>query len=989
MGLLNEIGQVYGDGVKAAVKSLSNLPRRPAATRYQRQAPFVRGAPARRQQSLIINDELQHAVKSVSYSDFINDFINAEGTNWRNNYSEQQIESAYATSVYLFAAMRRVANLFSMVRFVAEVDKGGDWQRLPDTHHLNKIFTVAGARFMYHLYMYYALYGTTLVYKRKTRKALAAYQRGKLISGYLEGGIAGLSVIPNSRWEIFEDEYQGEIQGFSLNEPMGELKAGMRDRDEFVYIHDFDPRFLNNGISMVSLAINNAITNAAIARWAAHYFMSGAMPLLLISTEEDPAMQTEADLIRQKNFIERAWQGLFGKFAMRAVFTDRKLNVQQAGIDAEKVQAPDLNRDSLNAIASVFQIAPDLIVPPEGGSDNARHKFLMMDAFRSAILPVAWQMTDVFNADMGLHDANVRIVVAEDEITALDADRADNATTETGLFTSGIQTFGETRDQMRFKPSPGLKLLESFININGRLQSVERVLRDDQLPSDFIMQYAPTAWDAGIVKRSEVRKLMFNLPTPAAEDGYKYEVVPDPSAGGGFGGGGTPSPEPPENGGGSLPAGDRPQLPGKTPQGGTVAPTVAPTDGDKAVDQNRQIVDFAGIESAETDGRIIPVTPVARLTASATQQHSACALLMIGDDPLIQTVATQLEIMLDGVPAIWQDPETYHCTLVYSDHATDDQIAAAQKLMPEYMPDITLRVDGLITFETQDGLCIALRVDTTQGLEGLQSHTRTSFSNAALPISPYSASGAYMPHITLCYVPDETPVPEFTCAISVVPQCIQVTRDEYKVVFELPSIREAAGDDPNHAHNRQMLIDDAEITRQFVQSALRTWRDTGEPGPGLSDAVKNVVREALAQDAAMAWDAALKACDDGYFDDSADLTDGHNPILGVMAKAKLAMQETPEAELDAWERSAFRNGVSKAASRFEVNLLPLALEQTVKARLADVKTKTEIKLVFNDARAALAESAPKAVDEDSLMAWAERVAGMDGLGDLLDDDLTS
>lgn len=205
--------------------------------------------------------------------------------------------------------------------------------------------------------------------------------------------------------------------------------------------------------------------------------------------------------------------------------------MQEAGITADKVQAPELNRDALNAISSVFQIAPDLIVPPEGGSDNARHKSLQMDAYRSAVLPVARQMVDGFNRDLGLQGTNVRIVVAEDEIAALDGDRADNATTEIGMFGAGVQTVGETRDRMRMRPNDAVDAISDWVNINGRIQSIERVLRDDRLPSDTIIQYATQAFDSGVLKLSEARQIMFNLKmAPGEKDGYKWQVVPDPAA---------------------------------------------------------------------------------------------------------------------------------------------------------------------------------------------------------------------------------------------------------------------------------------------------------------------------------------------------------------------------------------------------------------------------------------------------------------------------
>lgn len=943
-----------------------------------------------------ISDELQRAQKSMSYSDYVNDFINGSGYYEGELYSEQQVEAAYRTSVYLFAAMRRVANLFSEVQIVAEVKKGGNWQRLPETHRLNTIFSEGGAKFMYSLYMYYALYGKVLVYKRKTKKARIAARQGKIISTYLQGGIAGVHLIPNARWTIMEDEYRSEILGFNLNAPEGNLDAGLRDREEFVYLNDFDPRYVNGATSMASLAINNALTNASIARWASHYFMSGAMPLLLVSTEDDPALQTEADLLKYKSLVERVWQGLWSKFSLRAVFTDRKLNVQQAGIDADKVKAPELNQDALNAIASVFQITPDLIVPPPGGSQS-RQEELLLEAYYSSVLPTARHIVAGFNEDFGLNGSDARLVIVDEDVQALDAARQKNAATETSIFQAGLQTFGEAQERLNTKP---VKELAGWVMINGRFQSVERLLRDDKSPDANIIQYGTAAFDSNIIKRGVIAKMLFNVDVPPEEDGYKWQVVPAEGGGGGSPFGHPSSDTPPElppGGGGApqLPPGSPNDAPQDEPRSAAAeqptpakpapaAPKVKPQDDPAAKDDlthEDEATPTFPFATYQADGQPTPVTlPAATPHVTTDDAPTAWAYLALGNDPLVKVVADQLANLMPGIAVEWNDPATWHITLVYGEQCSDDQLTALVQLLPKTLPRLLLRAANLITFETTDGTCIALKIELDSDLIGLQNAVRMAFVAQNVPVSPFSASGAFIAHLTLGYAPAGTGVPDFTCSLVLEPQALIAARDDYDVVAR---IEPAIAQDVNTPAGREALFADLDHKRALMRTSLQTWEKLGEPGPNLRDEVRNAVRDALSSgdDKAKAWLCAYLACERGYFDDHVAFDD--NPVLLLMNTGK-AMQATAEDELRAWEKTAIRGGAEKAAARFEITRVPQAIAANVQAGLKDAKTKPQIRRVFSDARKELAELHPKPVDETILADWAERIGSNPDLAGLLD-----
>lgn len=960
---------------------------------------FSSGASAWRDPVLFAND-LQLAYKALPYNQYIQDFISSSGGDLTSPvYSDYQREGAYRTSVYLFACLRRGANLMSEMRIVAEGKRDGKWERLPETHDLNRIFADAGAKFLFQTYAFFAMYGSALIYKRKTRRAVYAMHRGTPITTYPEGAIAGIHVIPNAHWTPDPDPYGAEVRGFHFNTPdehVGERRYVTRS--EVVYLQDFDPRLsASPSTSMVDLAINNAVTNAAIARWAANYFMSGALPLLLLSLDStDPSAMTQSDAERYKNFIERAWRGVFGRFSMRAVFTERKLHVQQAGIEADKVQAPELDRAALNAIASVFQIAPDLIVPPEGGSDNARHKFLVMQAYNDGIIPLAKQWVAQINDDFGLDGTSYRLVLDESNIRALEADRGDIAQTELNIFTSGVQRFGDVQNRLRVQPIPELK---DFINVNGRFQSVERVLRDDRLPSADIMQYIHPAWTDGVITRNEYRRLLGF--SPADHDGYKYQVVPEPGAVG-FG---APPDEPPPSPSAPDELPPEPPLDPSVDGGHSLVPSSDDgDDGDKTIeirqsDENRP----SALEVVRLDTGIV-VAQSESPTADGdgerqTSDPDVCVMLMCAGDSFIHTARNGVIRALgdDAARVTWTAPEAWYCALIYAPSAEADALMRARLFMPSHMPALTLRLNGLMTFGTSDGTCLALRVDPSDALRQLQAAMVQALAAQGVALSPDSAPADDQPHIALGYAPREMAVPNVRLRGAVEPSHIAVTHGGQDL-FIIPSIRaltladsdlEPMGADEHEARGLGYIEDRLLETyrrRAVLEALFRRWLNTGQRPDGVPasivtwiDDLKDVAGEAAAVQGAL---TALAA---GALDEQAAHGD-RNPLIRYVNTGR-SIQMTAEDELRAWERAALRHR-TKALMRFEVRLIPTQIERAVRDALRTAADQNAVKAVFAQAREQLAafNAPPAQLDVDLFAQWAERIREYPALRDLVEGD---
>lgn len=450
------------------------------------------------------------------------DFVNSGSTSGSSPYSEDQLLGAYLSSVYLYAAIRRVSNLMSRVKVVAEVMDGGKWVRLPETHKLNLLFANEGRELLPRIWLNHAIYGVSAVYKVKSRRAILEAEANRPIYDYKDGAVSGLYVLDKPMWDVDEDSSYGRIKGFYVSQydPSNEYIGNRTyiEREEVIYVTDWNPKNPNRGKSLAAVCIHEAVANASIAQWMAEYFTRGAMPLIMVSmSEDDPTMMSDSDLRKYKRQFEEYWSGMSS--SLRSVFVDRKVDVQQIGINANDVAAPDLNQAALEGIAAVIGLDRELIVTPEGGSQE-RHALLIKRAWEDSVIPRVEVYLASINRDLGL-PANYRLVADLSDIAELEADRENKSSTEVSIYESGIQAFNEVRTRLNMPPIKGL---DGFFNYDGKPTPIEQILRLSKLPPERMMDYALQLWDNNLAKRSEVLELVGRPIPEGLIDGYRYEI---------------------------------------------------------------------------------------------------------------------------------------------------------------------------------------------------------------------------------------------------------------------------------------------------------------------------------------------------------------------------------------------------------------------------------------------------------------------------------
>ncbi len=463
------------------------------------------------------------AMKSSDfYSSSAMDFINAGSNSGIDGYyNESQLLGAYLTSVYMFSALRRVANLISRVKIVAEVKRDNNYVRTPDSIKINEIFAKEGGQVLSHMWLNYAIFGAASVYKVKTRRAILQSKTGNEIFDYKDGALAGLYVLDKPYWDIDEDGTSGGIRGMYVNQYQTTDNVlpdkNYLDRREFVYVTDWNPMNPNRGKSIVATAIHEAVANAAIAQWMSEYFTRGAMPFIMVSMEDDPAMMTDSDLKKYKRQFEEYWQGIGS--SLRSIFFDRSVKVEQVGIPADQVAAPELNETALEGISAAVGLDRELVVTPSGGSQE-RHEALVMRAWNDTVIPLAEKFLAAFNRDLGL-PSDMRLVLDLSDIRELDADRAEKADTEMSIFTGGLQSYNDTLTRLKMKP---VEAFDDWYTYNESTMPIGKILQTANIPHQTLQDYAFGLWDANLAKRSQVLEL-FGQKIPDGElDGYKNDI---------------------------------------------------------------------------------------------------------------------------------------------------------------------------------------------------------------------------------------------------------------------------------------------------------------------------------------------------------------------------------------------------------------------------------------------------------------------------------
>lgn len=961
---------------------------------------FIRGGDGQNYELMQVFDPQTYRAKSLPFSQYVQDFINDTGGT-ANPYAVQQLVSAYFSSAYMFAAINRVRNLASRAKIVAQVEQdNGRWEDVGDDVLINRIFEQEGADILSTLYANYAVFGTGVVYKTRTRKAILENQRGEPIYDYKDGAVAGLHTLDGTEWTLDEDLINGGIKGLHIQATGRWLSdVNYLPRKSFVHLTSWNPNNRNEGRALATVAIHEAVTNAAIAQWSSDYFTRGALPLILVTMAQSssgPTSMDDSDLLRYKRLIEERWQG--SDASLRALFMDKQVDVTQVGIEADKVAAPELNETALKGIASVIGIDRELIVAPEGGT-QARHEELVMRAWNDTVTPWLEQVVAAFNRDLGFPQG-MRLRLELGHIAELEADRKDRSASEVSIFQAGIQSVNETRKKLRQDP---IQELDGWFWTGQQMMSLKRMVREDELVSDKLFQQATAAWDSNLFTRGETLELLGRKLPQSAADGYKFEVVKEPGMDGGGFGGGQPT----------LPAGDMPEMAQEGTDDGDFNAIDALYDDDESWDDGGA---FASIDDDEWvdaefeddwDSDDLPLdddpdsknvspdvleppinatsgfVPTAPVESAVPAPEAYVSLrLTIALNPDVESLVGALSIQYADQSRVRLQPlNSLHITLAYVREINEAALAAVYALLPASIPALTLTVRDWLLFDAfnEPGMqALCLKVEPDERLRQLQNTVYAAFRAHNIEVSDYNDPAKWQPHVTLAYIPQGTTLPTVAPKLALMPDLLQVQRDHYEPVFEVPASVPAPQDATMPTESIETV--EARQTRLRHEFAaqlqqMTCWQDVADSSL-LPESLKRHLEAAIESTSwEIAAPAAAQAARDGWFDEHSDSeSEGDNPVMRYVVMPK-ATQESVDGELEAWEKVALRSR-TKSITRFEATQTPPDIQDQVRGELAlvDEGDTQGVKAVFARARKAIEDLAPSGTNEDMLQRWADRIA---------------
>jgi 2'-5' RNA ligase len=172
-------------------------------------------------------------------------------------------------------------------------------------------------------------------------------------------------------------------------------------------------------------------------------------------------------------------------------------------------------------------------------------------------------------------------------------------------------------------------------------------------------------------------------------------------------------------------------------------------------------------------------------------------MLNLANDAKIAALQEQLRLALPDLPAdAWQDPATFHVTLIYADSATGDNLAGIG-LRLEGQAGIRITSSALGVFENGEERALHLVVEPNAALIDLQRSLREEFEKRELPLSEYSAPDAYTPHITLAYLPAGVEPPAISVSVDTVSERVDFSRPDYEIALSIPLLTAPAGFGPN------------------------------------------------------------------------------------------------------------------------------------------------------------------------------------------------
>lgn len=483
------------------------------------------------------------------------------------------------------------------------------------------------------------------------------------------------------------------------------------DTDEIIYMQAFDPDPAGEGLSRFEVAWRAMGVEGGIATYAAAFFINGAQPDGFLSFET-PLNDAEFDDAR------REWQSNF-KGARNA----HKTAVMPGGARWNPISGvlkdlamTDLKASEREDICAIFETDP-ILVGLKGAADalsaNSTYSSAEVAHIRRATLPLLNTVVlPALNQQWAHRDfdrANYYTLATNDtEIPALVEANLVRSDTAINLSSATILDYNESR------------------RIVGAAPREDYIVRDPQNALDM--------WREGTISLSQFHRMVGGPGLPSSGQDYwnidgtlvplselpnvwKYRMLVAPSVYNSELITGEPLPQPVD-----------PNQVVPTDQGGesVIAPQSPPVDASPA----------------------LPDT-TARQDSSAL---SAVLMLTFPNNPDLVALQGRVKQLITDTPCRWNDPQTFHITLVYMPAVDESQLTALSAALVDMpVPAMALRLGSLRVFDNVGEHAVHFRIRQNGDLAEFQETLYDKCAELGIPVSTYSDPEQYTPHITMGY----------------------------------------------------------------------------------------------------------------------------------------------------------------------------------------------------------------------------------------------
>ena len=187
------------------------------------------------------------------------------------------------------------------------------------------------------------------------------------------------------------------------------------------------------------------------------------------------------------------------------------------------------------------------------------------------------------------------------------------------------------------------------------------------------------------------------------------------------------------------------------------------------------------LPSSQIDAPMLPAPEPQKGAASL------CVMLSLANNPDLIDLQKRLKVMYPDPAIKWNDPASFHITLLYAPAIEDMQIDELVGILPETSVDgLSLKVGQLNCFDNVGEHALHFRIARNSALMDAQASLYDTCEAMGLQVSGYSRPGQYTPHITMGYLPEKIGRMTFHGKVSVSPSgvvCSVERGGKYETVY--------------------------------------------------------------------------------------------------------------------------------------------------------------------------------------------------------------